>query len=320
MLCKSIKSDLYDTSFPNSECEGRRVLGYFERQVSFLHSQPGMIQKHNHSSSERIIVFSDLDGSLLDHETYDYAPAQEALDRLRSLDIPLVLATSKTLEEVLDLMEDLDLVAPFIIENGGALVIPEDYFVHGGGAQESYDEIPLSVGVDKLKSWLTAVQEQQGYSFRTMLDMSVLEVMDYTGLESGEAERAMMRRYTIPMVWQDSDERLDDFGRRVREHGWSLLRGGRFIHLQGQTDKARAMQECVRCFKSQGQDRSITIALGDSENDRGMLEAADYAIVIRRSSGGCLQLTRDEEVYIPRQPGPTGWNEGLLHVLDKIQV
>jgi mannosyl-3-phosphoglycerate phosphatase len=279
-----------------------------------------MIQKHNHSSSERFIVFSDLDGSLLDHETYDYAPAQEALDRLRLQDIPLVLATSKTLEEVLDLMGELDLAQPFIIENGGALVIPADYFVPGEDGQDAYDEIPLSAGVDELNAWLSAVQEEQGYSYRTMLDMSVLEVMDYTGLESGEAERAMMRRYTIPMVWQDSEERLKDFGGRVRNCGWSLLRGGRFVHLQGRTDKARAMQECVCCFAGQGQEEITTIALGDSENDRGMLEVADYAIVIRRSGGGYLQLTRDKEVYIPSQPGPSGWNEGLLHVLDKIQV
>ena len=285
-----------------------------------MHSQPGMMQKYNNISSERIIVFSDLDGSLLDHETYDHSPAQEALDRLRSLGIPLVLATSKTLEEVLYLMEELDLSQPFIIENGGALVFPADYFVPGEAEHEDYDEIPFSTGVDELKTWLAAVQEEQGYRLRTMLDMSVPEVMDYTGLESGEAERAMMRRYTIPIVWQDSEERLENFGRRVRDRGWSLLRGGRFVHLQGQTDKARAMQECVRCFERQGQKRMITIALGDSENDRGMLEAADYAIVIRRSDGGYLQLTRNEEVYIPVQPGPTGWNEGLLHVLDKIQV
>lgn len=279
-----------------------------------------MIQKHSHTTTWQIIVFSDLDGSLLDHETYDHAPAQEALDRLKALAIPLVLATSKTLEEVLVLMEELDLSEPFIIENGGALLVPTDYFIPGDSTAETYDEIPLSIGIDELKAWVSAAHDEQGFRFRSMLDMSPMEVMDYTGLEPGEAERALMRRYSIPLVWQDTQDRLDEFSMQVREHGWRLLRGGRFIHLQGPTDKSKAMQECIRCFEKEGQNRIISIALGDSENDRGMLEAADYAIVIRRASGGHLQLLRNEDVYISSQPGPAGWNEGLLHVLDKIRV
>lgn len=47
-----------------------------------------------------MVVFSDLDGALLDHETYEFDAARPALDRLRRDGVPLVLCTSKTRAEV----------------------------------------------------------------------------------------------------------------------------------------------------------------------------------------------------------------------------
>ncbi|MFQ5696467.1 MAG: mannosyl-3-phosphoglycerate phosphatase, partial [Terriglobia bacterium] len=49
----------------------------------------------------RLIVFTDLDATLLDHQTYSWAAAEPALRRLRLLGIPLVFCTSKTRAEVL---------------------------------------------------------------------------------------------------------------------------------------------------------------------------------------------------------------------------
>ena len=64
-----------------------------------------------------LIVFSDLDGSLLDHDTYDWAPARPALEALRESGIPLVLVSSKTLAELDDYRRQLDLRHPVVAEN-----------------------------------------------------------------------------------------------------------------------------------------------------------------------------------------------------------
>jgi mannosyl-3-phosphoglycerate phosphatase len=37
-----------------------------------------------------MLVFKDLDGTLLDRETYSFQAAKPALERLRQLDVPLV--------------------------------------------------------------------------------------------------------------------------------------------------------------------------------------------------------------------------------------
>ena len=48
-----------------------------------------------------LIIFSDLDGTLLDHDDYRWQAADPALARLRAANIPLVLNSSKTVPEIL---------------------------------------------------------------------------------------------------------------------------------------------------------------------------------------------------------------------------
>jgi len=216
-------------------------------------------------------------------------------------------------------MEELDLSEPFIIENGGALMIPAGHPLQQGEVKDACQEIALSTDVTELAEWLTTICETEGFKLQSMLDMSIQEIMEYTGLEPGEAERAALRRYTIPLIWQDDMERLDEFTKLVHAQGWRLLKGGRFYHLQGQTDKSRAMQECIRLYEDQGGEDVISIALGDSANDQGMLEQCDFAVVIPQKKGNYLQLSRKDGVFIASHPGPKGWKEGLLSILKLIQ-
>jgi len=75
-------------------------------------------------SSLRTLVFSDLDGTLLDHFTYQSRPADKTLAQLKCANIPVILNTSKTLAELAIIHRELKLDTPFIIENGAAIYIP----------------------------------------------------------------------------------------------------------------------------------------------------------------------------------------------------
>ena len=48
----------------------------------------------------RLVIFTDLDGTLLDGNTYAFDAATEALDAARSHQIPVVLVSSKTRAEM----------------------------------------------------------------------------------------------------------------------------------------------------------------------------------------------------------------------------
>jgi mannosyl-3-phosphoglycerate phosphatase family protein len=268
-------------------------------------------------NSSAVVVFSDLDGSLLDHHSYSYAPAQPGIQRLQEQAIPLVLATSKTRDEVLVFISELGLDTPFIIENGGGILVPGGYFEAPGGGMGVYEEVVLSTPVSELQSVLEQAR-LQGLVFRSMLEMSVDEIVQLTGLKPEEAERAAHRHYTIPLVWQDSDERLHDFTSLIEAAGYTLLKGGRFYHLQGGTDKSVAMRELVARYETVYGKPVTSIALGDSGNDRRMLETADYAVVIPPAGGEPMKLDKKQGVFTASFPGPKGWNEGLMITLDTI--
>ena len=79
----------------------------------------------------RLVLFTDLDGTLLDHDTYSFEPAREALRALESEDIPVVFTTSKTRAEIEKWRRLTGNADPFISENGGAIFVPEGYFAGG---------------------------------------------------------------------------------------------------------------------------------------------------------------------------------------------
>lgn len=66
-----------------------------------------------------MIVFTDLDGTLLD-ERGELGPAREALERLRALGVPVVPVTAKTRKEV----EALGLEPPSSWKTGEASTSP----------------------------------------------------------------------------------------------------------------------------------------------------------------------------------------------------
>jgi predicted mannosyl-3-phosphoglycerate phosphatase (HAD superfamily) len=79
--------------------------------------------------SNKVVVFTDLDGTLIDTNTGEYGKnTDELIDTIKENNIPLVLASAKTLVEQNKIREDLDLTDPFIVENGRAIIIPKDYF------------------------------------------------------------------------------------------------------------------------------------------------------------------------------------------------
>ena len=77
------------------------------------------------TSRARAVVFTDLDGTLLDHDSYAWTAAAPALDALKQAGVPLVLASSKTAAEIAALHAELGLGrTPAIVKKGAGLWRP----------------------------------------------------------------------------------------------------------------------------------------------------------------------------------------------------
>ncbi|QDU49112.1 HAD-IIB family hydrolase [Gimesia panareensis] len=270
--------------------------------------------------SPPLIVMTDLDGTLLDHDTYSYAPAIPAMKRLQSAGIPLMLNTSKTAAELLALRTSLQNTDPYVVENGSALYLPAS-FLSDSSAQNSGDQVHILGAVrSEILSLIQKFRAEEKFLFTGFADMEVAEVIAYTGLSETEARLAMTREFSEPLIWQDSAHQLRKFEALIANHDLRLLRGGRFVHVIGAYDKGKCLQWFRNWFADSDLPVPRFVALGDSQNDVAMLNAADIAVIVRSSHHEPPDLEKQSAVIITEETGPQGWADALTRILDDERV
>jgi mannosyl-3-phosphoglycerate phosphatase len=273
------------------------------------------------SQQASILVFTDLDGTLLDADTYSWQPALPALELLRKRAIPLILASSKTRAEMEPIRYQLGLHEPFIVENGGALFMPKGYFpfaLSESGVKGPYQVIEIGTPYVKLRSKLREIGQALGCKLKGFGDMSAEEIRERTGLTQAEAVLAKQREYDEPFAIEGSGVRLEDVEHLAKTKGLTCTRGGRFHHLHGPNDKGRACRYLIDWYGRSlepGAGKLLTVGIGDSVNDLPMLAEVDRRIVVSRPDG-----TYDPAVRLPgliKAPGigPAGWRDAMLEFL-----
>jgi len=270
-----------------------------------------------------LVVMTDLDGTLLDHETYSFAPAVPVIARLKSAGIPLILNTSKTAAELKILRESITNVDPYIVENGSALIVPAGYFsaLENNTAQKMGDEVHV-LGASRLEILpiIQKIRTEDNFLFSGFADMEVSEVIASTGLPEAAARLAMTRDFSEPLIWQDSAHQLRKFEALIANHGLQLLQGGRFVHVIGACDKGKCLHWLRKRFSDLCGAAPAFVALGDSQNDVAMLNAADIAVIVRSSHHAPPDLEKRSSVLITEANGPQGWADSLTQILDEALI
>lgn len=253
-----------------------------------------------------MIVFTDLDGTLLDHETYSHAPAAPALERLRALNIPLILASSKTAAEIAPLRAELGFShCEAIVENGSGILPPHDDGAQAGGRYED-----IRKALDSLPSKLRK-------HYRGFGDWNAEEVAARTGLSLGSATKAKQRRFSEPGLWSGSDREREEFTAALADMSLKALQGGRFLTLSFGGDKAERMAEICARYAHEGKP-PFSVALGDAPNDLAMITQADKGVIIPNPGhAGIPRFEKEASGHVLRAhaPGPAGWNQSLMQIL-----
>lgn len=260
------------------------------------------------------IVFTDLDGTLLDHHNYSYQPALTVLQRMQQAGIPLILNSSKTKAEMLALRTELGNQHPFVSENGGAVFFPADYFEKGPSDAPLVCHTTSSPRAEILKV-IHQLRDANSYRFIGFADMDSAACAAHTGLTKEKAALALQRNAGEPLLWQDSQEKLAQFEQQLRDCNLKLLQGGRFTHVTGAYDKGMGVSYLIEKFQDRDGPRQ-SIALGDSPNDAAMLNAVDIAVIIPRAEGEPLALAHHPHVIHAPHPGPRGWQEVMNELLN----
>jgi len=249
-----------------------------------------------------LVIFSDLDGTLLDHDTYTWKPALTALASLAKIGAPVVLATSKTAAEVVSIQAQMGLDAyPAIVENGAGII--------GLGSDDSQEEY------SQLRTVLDDLPADIRTYFYGFGDMTVADVTNVTGLSSHDANLAKTRAFSEPGIWSGSDVLRDEFIACLAERGVHARSGGRFLTLSFGKTKRDGMTDVIAHY-----DPRLTVALGDAPNDVEMLEYADFGFIISNPHHTPLPVLAGESagrITRTERAGPTGWADAMMGFLDQ---
>lgn len=297
----------------------------------------------------QFLISTDLDGTLLDHYDYSWHTASEALQMCLQRDIPVIFNTSKTAREVETLqstmVQDGKMTAgPMIVENGSALSLPNEYLnarinndylmqtgLDSSSVIRSAQSTQILFGSKRidLLTFIAQVRQRSGWAFEGFNDWTTQEIAQRTGLTEEVARSAADKLYSEPLVWNDSDESLIEFTQLAMDNGYQVLRGGRFYHLQGDTNKGLPIlwlqRHILQLYQASGEvddspSGNLTpelICLGDNRNDIDMLNIADFPVCVRSPVSEYPQLQTDKKIYYTDGEGPIGWNEAVLSILSE---
>lgn len=261
------------------------------------------------------LIFTDLDGTLLDRDTYSWAAAKPALELVARKGIPWMLVTSKTRAEVDYWRAKLGNHHPFVVENGGAVFIPSGYFgsaMSGQANRDSYDVIEWGTPYAQLAGCLHGAALSSGCRVRGFCEMTAETLAALCDLPLEQAVLAKQREYDEAFVALDPDK-VEPLRIAVNDRGLRMVQGGRFWHILGANDKALAVDALIRHFSSlNGPVR--TIGLGDGLNDAGFLELMDVPVLIRSPSVAQLREAVPRGI-VTSLSGPAGWNEAVSRLI-----
>jgi mannosyl-3-phosphoglycerate phosphatase len=198
-------------------------------------------------------------------------------------------------------------------------LVPEGYFADGELCSSSPAAALLAVRAgptrEGLAPLLGALRRSGDYRFRSFAELGVDGIVEHTGLTPDAARLANARESSEPLLWEDTEAALEAFARALAGEGLSCVRGGRFVHVLGKSDKASAVRDLHQRMESVTGATIERVVLGDGPNDLAMLGEADVAVVIKARHAHPMPLEASGEVLRTRDAGPAGWAEAMLNIL-----
>jgi mannosyl-3-phosphoglycerate phosphatase len=261
------------------------------------------------------IIITDLDGTLLDKETYSVSAARPLLNLLQARKIPVIFCTSKTRAEVEFYREKLGNKHPFIVENGGAMFIPVDYYpfpLRATRLVNGYALFEFGTPYPQLLNSLKIAARRSNCPVTGFNDLTAQEVSSQINLPKELAELAKIREYDEPFLIHDTSK-TGNLLKQIEDMRLHWTRGGRFYHIHGNNNKGMATK-ILRHLYREIDSPITTIALGDSLNDQSLLEIADFPIVVNSGADSEL-LAAALHAPLTQDHGPQGWNQAVRELL-----
>lgn len=265
------------------------------------------------------IVFTDIDGTLIDMYTGKFKGTDRLIKILIKNRVPVVLCSAKTRSEQEYIRANLGLSDPFIIENGGAVVIPDGYFddqeLNMYTMKDGYHLIEIGGRSSEIKEKLSRIRKEFKIEFKGASDLTLNELSKKLNMSLPFAKRMSRREYGETILEIDHQD-LNRFIKICKENGLKVIHGGRYIDITLGNDKGKATQVLIDLFKKKYLPRDVIfIGFGDSENDLPMLKLMDRPVLVQRTDGSWYE-SKMKNVIKSTGIGPVGWKNSFNLITD----
>ena len=261
-----------------------------------------------------IVIFTNLDGILFDQDDSCLEAAQPALDLLKDLNVPLILCSGKTRAETEFWRERLGNRHPFIVENGGAVFIPNGYFytrLQVPCRKDNYDVFEFGEPYLHLVEVLQVASQESQCRVLGFHQMSVEEVSQRCGISRERAALAKRREYDEPFEILGPGTRRLLRSIQKRQKRWTHF--SRFFHIMGKNDKAHCVAQLMHFYQRFSRE-VLTVGFGDTLTDVRFLNQVDFPILMK--SPAVSRLQREVPFgCVSEHAGPEGWNAAVLSIL-----
>ncbi len=264
------------------------------------------------------VIYTDLDGSLLELETYDHQVTADTVKRLNDGGTPIIFCSSKTLAEQRHFQNLLNLDTPMIIENGAGVVIPRSFHPY-------FEDIPHRIidhfllfsfteGYHFILENLDRIRKELNLQLLGYHDLNTNEISKLTGISENELERTTNRLFSETLLVGDFQApNFQKLRQSLFEVDLQCTPGSKFYTISGiSSNKGKAINWLNRHLKKINKSNFTTIGIGDSFNDLSMLAEVDRPYLVQKPDKTFAKIEVQGLRKIEK-PGPYGWNEIIEH-------
>ena len=258
-----------------------------------------------------VVIFTDLDGSLLHRDTFKFDSIKDYIKSLVSKGVIIIPNSSKTEKEIEKFNEELGLNLPYISENGSS--------IHGLNLITSNfpDKLVLSREKEELlKIYENKVPEKLKEKCFQISKMSKKEKENILGQKDEKLKDALNRKYTLPFLFKGDKNEKNRLLKILNSNSLTLQEGGRVYNLCDNINKVKSMNRVIKILKKT-EDKIKTIAVGDNFNDLEMLRNCDIPCLVFNDQFKLDQININNLIF-SNKPSPEGWADVIKMALAKL--
>jgi len=273
-------------------------------------------EKRQAGAEPKRVIITNLEGTLLHPLTNSYTQALDSIRQVQEKEIPIVFCSAKTRGEQQAYRDELEIGDPFIVESGGAIFIPKDYFrlpFAYDKVVQGYLVIELGLPYHDIRQKLKGIQKEAGIEITGFGDMNVEEIAHETNLNLRLAEYIKQREYSEIIKIQGTKKEMEFILKTIKESRLNYTKRDGLYEIESGNNEGKAVQVLKALYKLNF-DEIFTLGIGNNELNAVMLAAVDLPILVQGKSKRWRKV-KVKSIRKIRGIGPEGWSRAIKELI-----